>query len=151
MNGPHVVIVTGGRAYPEELRRVVDANLNALYVRVGNFILLHGACTPRGSTEMVGADRYADDWAQTAPGIDCRQRPADWDRYGNSAGPRRNREMVWEAVQLAPVEYIHGLAFPDPASRGTWNCVAEMKNAGIDTDIWSTVKARQWLTGQQAA
>lgn len=151
MNGQHVVIVTGGRNYPRDLRRVVESNLNMLYARHGNFILFHGACTPRGSTEMTGADRYADDWAETAPGIDLRRRPADWESWGNSAGPRRNRQMVHEAVQLAPLHAIHGLAFPDAESRGTWNCVQRMRDVQIETDIWDTGRARRWLAEQRAA
>jgi hypothetical protein len=147
----HVVIVTGGRDYPRDLRRVIDANLNNLYVRHGNFVLFHGACQRRGSDEMTGADRYADDWAQSAPGIDLRRRPADWENFHNSAGPRRNEAMVAEAVGLAPVSHIHGLAFPDKVSRGTWNCVARMYDAGITVNVWDMGRAQQWLAEQRAA
>lgn len=151
MSGQHVVIVTGGRDCPEELRPVVCSNLQDYYTRYGPFILFHGACQPRGSDEMTGADRYADDWAQTVPGIDLRRRPADWDRYHNQAGPLRNLGMVHEAVQLAPAERIHGLAFPTPRSRGTWNCVRHMKDFHIEVDIWNTRRAHQWLTEQRTA
>jgi hypothetical protein len=146
MNSQHIVIVTGWRDYPQALRRIVDANLNSIYVRYGNFVLLHGACTKRGSDEMVGADRYADDWAQTVLGIDLRRRPADWS-LGNRGGPIRNRQMVREAMQLAPVDRIHGLAFPGPGSRGTIDCIGVMKAFGIEVDVWDVTKARQWLAG----
>lgn len=151
MNGQHVVIVTGGRDYPKSLSPVVDSELNSCYVQYGNFILFHGACQPRGSAEMTGADRYADDWAQTAPGIDLRRRPADWPELGNSAGPVRNLGMVREALSLAPARDIHGLAFPEPGSRGTWNCYKHMKDAGIEVEIWGIERARQWMADQQAA
>lgn len=144
MNGQHVVIVTGGRSYPSSLRRVVESNLNALYVLHGDFILFHGACKRRGSDEMTGADRYADDWAQTAAGVDLRARPANWD-LGNQAGPLRNAAMVHEALQLAPVDRIHGLAFPEPDSRGTRNCMRLMKEAGIHVDTWGIARARAYL------
>lgn len=150
MNAQHVVIVTGGRSYPQNLRRVVESNLNTLYVWYGNFILFHGACQPLGSDEMTGADRYADDWAQTAPGIDLRRRPADWDRYDNAAGPIRNQGIVNEALQLAPTDMIHGLAFPEPTSRGTWDCVKRMKESCIEVDEWSVQRARRWMTDQGA-
>lgn len=150
-SGQHVIIVTGGRTYPRDLRRVIEAQLNTGYVLYGNFVLFHGACQPRGSKEMTGADRYADDWAQTAPGIDLRRRPADWDQHGDPAGPIRNRDMVHEALGLAPADRIHGLAFPEPGSRGTWNCVRYMKQSGILVDEWDTQRARQWLAGQRAA
>lgn len=145
MNGQHVVIVTGGRNYPAVLRPVVEMNLNSLCALHGQFILFHGACQPLGSSEMTGADRYADDWAQTAPGIDLRARPASWTRYDNQAGPIRNRAMVYEALQLAPAHRIHGLAFPEPGSRGTWNCVRYMKDACIQVDTWDISRATQWL------
>lgn len=148
MSGQHVVIVTGGRSFPHSLKRVVEGNLNTLYVLHGPFILFHGACQPRGSDEMTGADRYADDWAQTAPGIDLRCRPADWDRHGDAAGPIRNAGMVREALELAPVPYIHGLAFPEPGSRGTRNCMRLMRDAGIRVDVWDVPRSRRWLAVQ---
>lgn len=151
MNGPHVVIVTGSRNLPESMRRLVYHNLRDCYVLYGPFVLFHGACQPRDSDEMVGADRYADDWAQTAPGIDLRRRPADWDRYGDAAGPIRNEGMVHQALQLAPPQRITGLAFPGPRSRGTWNCVRHMKDAGIRVEVWDTRRAQEWLAGKESA
>jgi len=145
----HVVIVTGGRTYPRDLRGVVDAQLSALYVRHGNFVLLHGACQPSGSDKMTGADRYADDWARTVPGIDLRARPADWIQHGLQGGPIRNEAMVKEACELASPEQIHGLAFPEPGSRGTWNCVGHMAAAGIEYDSWGVERAREWLVAQR--
>jgi hypothetical protein len=146
----HVVIVTGGRDCPISTRRVVNATLNSLYVAHGPFILFHGACKPRGCDEMVGADRYADDWAQTAFGTDLRRRPADWVRHGNEAGPIRNGAMVREAVREAPVERIHGLAFPMPRSRGTWNCVRRMEEFHIEVAVWDNRRVQGWLNGQGA-
>lgn len=145
MNDQHVVIVTGSRSYPQSLSPVVEMTLNSLYALHGNFILFHGACTPRGSTEMTGADRYADDWAQTAPGIDLRQRPAAWGQYGDLAGPIRNEEMVNEALGLAQAHQIHGLAFPKPDSRGTLNCIRHMKDNHIRVEVWNMQRARDWM------
>jgi hypothetical protein len=151
MNGQqHVVIVTGGRSYPSDLRGAVNAQLNALYVTYGNFVLFHGACQPRGSSEMTGADRYADDWAQAVPGIDLRRRPADWIRFARKAGPIRNEWMVVEACQLAPVDHIHGLAFPEPDSVGTWDCARRMCERGIEVDTWDVDRSRKWLVAQEA-
>lgn len=152
----HVVVITGGRSYPNELRRVVEASLNARYARYGNFTLIHGACgwtlgVNNVIDQMTGADRYADDWAQTAPGVDLRRRPADWDRYDKQAGPRRNEAMVLEALELASPEQIHGLAFPEPRSRGTWNCVRHMEDHGIHVDKWDVPRARKWLEAPWAA
>lgn len=151
MTGQHIVIVTGGRTYPEELRPVVYSNLRDQYVLHGPFVLFHGACTPRGSDEMTGADRYADDWAQFHPDVDLRQRPAAWELLGDRAGPDRNWGMVREALSLAPPERIHGLAFPEPASRGTRQCMRAMRTSGIHVDTWGVDRAREWLAAAQGA
>jgi hypothetical protein len=143
MTTAHLVIVTGGRDYPYP--RIVHSNLNALYVKHGRFILFHGACRDRLTGEMTGADQYADDWAQTVHDIEVKAFDADWDQHGSAAGPIRNHGMVIEAVNTVPRERIHGLAFPSPRSRGTWNCVKLMKDYGIEPDVWRTTRARTWL------
>ncbi len=141
----HLVVVTGARDYPEVYRRIVDANLNTLYVKYGVFTLFHGACRDKRTGEMVGADRYADDWAQTVPGLEPDRFEAQWTRHGYAAGPSRNRAMVSEAVRRVPRENIHGLAFPGPRSRGTWGCVSIMKEFHIEVDVWGVTRAREWL------
>lgn len=142
MTGQHLVIVTGGRshAYPG----IVHSNLSALYVKLGPFTLFHGACRDKKTGEMIGADRYADDWGSTAPDVTVRPFEADWDRYRKSAGPIRNRWMVSEGVRQFPREMIHGLAFPEPGSKGTVNCIEVMEEFGIDPDVWDYDRIRRW-------
>lgn len=43
----------------------------------------------------------------------CKEYPADWDKYGKSAGPRRNQQMV--------VDCDYCILFWDGKSRGTKN------------------------------
>lgn len=50
--------------------------------------------------------------------------PADWDRYGRSAGHRRNAQMVADGADLC-------LAFPLGESRGTRGCMRLASQAGI--------------------
>jgi hypothetical protein len=160
MTGKHVVIVTGGRHRPEEMRPFVAYLLDALREQFGDFALTHGACGLESPDDLAdeecwqrmrGADRYADDWARVHPSIDLRRRPADWPRWGRRAGPLRNREMVTEALEIAPAERIHGLAFPDPRpSRGTWDCVGAMEARGIAVDIRPPRLFVEWLEGSQA-
>lgn len=138
-----LVVVTGYRAY--RYPHAVWKNLNALYVKLGPFTLYHGACTPRGSEEMVGADRFADDWADMVPDVEVRRFKADWALYDNAAGPIRNRLMVSTGVLMFPRERIHGLAFPGLDSRGTWNCVKIMKEFGIKPDVWDYARVREEL------
>lgn len=138
-----IVIVTGARDYPYP--GIVHERLSVTRIQRGPFLLFHGVCTPRGSDEMVGADRYADDWGRAEPGIEVRPFGADWDHFGGAAGPRRNGEMVRTALGLLPPQQILGLAFPGPRSRGTWDCVRKMKAAHITCDVWDVQRAREWL------
>ncbi len=57
-----------------------------------------------------GADRLGNHWAWER-GIPVAQFPADWDKFGRSAGPRRNKRMAEYATHL--------VAFWDGKSRGT--------------------------------
>ena len=42
--------------------------------------------------EAPGADTLAKKWAEER-GVECKDFPADWNRYRKAAGPIRNREM----------------------------------------------------------
>jgi hypothetical protein len=86
-------------------------------------------------TEVVsggatGVDELGEAWAK-AQGIPITQflvSKADWDTYGKSAGPRRNRVMAAYGDAL--------LAIWDGASRGTANMIAEMRSLGKPTIVW---------------
>lgn len=69
-----------------------------------------------------GVDLLAYDWAQKN-NIPVEEHPADWDRYGRSAGMRRNREMV--AVAEAAIIIWDG------NSPGTENTLKLVKAKGI--------------------
>lgn len=139
-----LVVVTGYRRYMYP--HAVWQNLNALYIKHGPFTLFHGACVDRETGEMIGADRFADEWGEMVPAVDVQRFPADWDRDGRkAAGPIRNRRMVSAGVMQFPRERIHGLAFPGPDSRGTWNCVKIMRDFGIEPDVWDYARVREEL------
>lgn len=61
-----------------------------------------------------GADKLGYDWAK-ANNIPIAEFPADWNRYGKSAGYKRNAEMAKNADAL--------LALWDGQSRGTSNMI----------------------------
>lgn len=65
-----------------------------------------------------GADRYGEVYARDN-GIEVVKFPADWDQYGMSAGPRRNREMAQNADGL--------LAIWDGRSKGTQNMISNAR------------------------
>ncbi len=53
--------------------------------------------------------------------------PADWNKYGKSAGPRRNREMAEYAQALVAVW--------DGLSRGTKNMIEEAQGRGLQVYV----------------
>jgi hypothetical protein len=69
---------------------------------------------------------------------------ADWKKYGLSAGPRRNKIMLYRLLDLEEEGYeISVCAFPLPESKGTWDMVNKAKAAGVKTRIYKP-KARRY-------
>ena len=98
------VLVCGSRDFSD--RSLVDAKLDEVRERLGGIPMrvISGAAR--------GADTLAADWARRH-GVPCDEYPAEWDRYGKSAGYRRNERMLAEGQPHLVV------AFPQGASRGT--------------------------------
>jgi hypothetical protein len=110
-----IVVVTGGRRCKDE--RFVNHCLTSFHI-------------DRGITEMVngmareGVDKFCYEWA-LRHGIPVRQFPADWDSYGEAAGPIRNQEML---DQNPDIEV--GLVFP--GNSGTNDMTRRLRKAGIE-------------------
>jgi len=95
-------------------REHLDIDQRAIIRRImlgeakGPMVIIEGAAS--------GVDEYAfrvaedNHWGH-------RRFPADWQRFGKSAGPIRNQQMLDEN----DVDLV--LAFPGPESRGTWDMV----------------------------
>lgn len=106
------VLVCGGRDYADEkgLRLVLDA-----MHRVTPFtLMIHGAAR--------GADQLAANWA-VAHGIPLRAFPADWNRHGRAAGPRRNEKMLHDGKPEKVVAF--------PGGRGTAHMVGIARKVGV--------------------
>jgi hypothetical protein len=109
------VLVCGARDYDDVnyLRR----ELTVLHREVNIDLVIDGAA--------AGADSLAHNWALDW-GIDTLRFPAQWDRYGRSAGPIRNRQMLTAAPDLV-VAFHKNIA----ASKGTADMVRQAEKAGI--------------------
>lgn len=85
--------------------------------------VIHGACR--------GADLLAKQAAKEFADMTVVDVPAEWRRYGNAAGPIRNKEMLG----LQPDVVI---AFHDnlDASKGTKNMVTQARKAGIRVEVY---------------
>lgn len=68
-------------------------------------------------------------WAREN-GISYIRFPADWDKYGRSAGMIRNREMAKYAEAL--------IAIWDGRSRGTSNMMSTAAVLGLRIVVWKT-------------
>jgi hypothetical protein len=109
------VIIAGGRDFNDydKLKIACDFTLkNQDYV-----IIISG--TANGADKL--GEKYAND-----NGHPIKQFPADWDKYGKSAGYRRNSEMAKDSDAL--------IAFWDGKSRGT--------KSMIDLAVKSKLKTR---------
>lgn len=78
-----IVAVTGGRTFSDY--GAVCIALGLVHHAYGIRTIIHGGAT--------GADRLAVRWANEN-GVATRVYPAKWSKYGKSAGPIRNQEMV---------------------------------------------------------
>lgn len=105
------VLVCGGRTYSKRL--MVFKVLDTSYVTV----LAQGGAR--------GADALAREWALVR-GVPFRQFDAEWRRYGNSAGPRRNSRMLAEFKPELCIAFAGGY--------GTADMVRKCRAAGIEVE-----------------
>lgn len=89
---------------------------------------------PSGSVIINGRCRGVDNMARFLAhqlGYETMDFPADWDKYGRSAGPIRNGEMLKQGKPELVV------AFHDDIenSKGTKDMVRQSRNRGIETIV----------------
>ena len=80
------VVIAGCRDYDnyEEAKSYIDFCLSD--IRKKNNIVIISGCA--SGADAIG-ERYAKE-----NGFEVERYPADWERYGRSAGPRRNKQMA---------------------------------------------------------
>lgn len=103
-----IVLVTGGRNYAN--RDLVFETLDKLHAKTPITCVVHGGAN--------GADSLADFWAVTR-NINQSVFPANWKKYGRSAGPIRNQVMIWEGKPELVVAFPGGDGTADMVSRAT--------------------------------
>lgn len=106
------VLVFGGRGF-NRIGLVFKA-LDQIDAQYGITTVIDGVAS--------GADTIAHKWA-LARGKESQRFPAQWDKYGRSAGPIRNKQMLDEGQPEL------GVAFP--GGPGTENMKMQLKRAGI--------------------
>jgi len=129
------VLVTSSRGYNNGA--LIVAVLDVIYALHPDMTLGHGAC-------KEGGDAIADRWAilNGLPDEQIERYPAEWRRYGRSAGPRRNAGMVnrgWNICLafIAPCTDLR-CGKPKPhGSHGATGCADMAGAAGIPTRRWT--------------
>lgn len=79
------------------------------------------------SGHCSGADQLGEQYAKKH-NINCKVFPAEWKKYGKSAGPFRNSEMIKYAVGT---ELPVVVAFVSPQSKGSMDTVKKAKSKGF--------------------
>lgn len=120
----HRLLVTGSRQWkdPDLIRWSLLAVLRKWGCRPDQIVVVQGMAR--------GADRIARSTAiQLGMRVEDHPVPqAEWDRYGNSAGHRRNARMVAAGARGC-------IAFPLGESKGTRGCMAMCEDAKIR--VWN--------------
>lgn len=115
----YFLIVAGGRDFTDR-EYMTREILSLVWKELANFqvVIIQG--------EARGADKLAKSVAEALK-LRCVSCPAEWDKFGNAAGPIRNTYMANNA---------HGLlAFHDGESKGTTNMIQTMKKLNKSTRV----------------
>jgi hypothetical protein len=117
---PVKILVCGGRNYAD-FKRVTQV-LDNIHTNTPITILVHGGAN--------GADTLADRWADEH-NIPMRIYSAQWNKYGRSAGPRRNRQMIDEEHTPGHADKPIALVVAFPGGRGTAHMVRLARDCKI--------------------
>jgi hypothetical protein len=106
------VLVCGGRDFHDAAR--VHSVLDHYHAQRPFSFIIHGAAP--------GADSLAGQWALLR---DVAQQafPADWNKHGRAAGPKRNAQMLAEGKPDVVIAF--------PGERGTRNMIDQARAAGV--------------------
>lgn len=110
------VIIAGSRSFDNY--KLLKQKLDKILNKINNPIIISG--TANGADKL--GERYAEE-----NNLECLQYPANWNKYGKSAGYKRNKIMAIEADAL--------VAFWDGESKGTQHMIDLAKNYGLKIKI----------------
>ena len=117
------ILVTGSRHHRDQF--LIYTSLTSVTAGLigdgmdGPIVLVHGGAD--------GADKIAKEWAESS-GYKPEEHKARWTNEGFAAGPIRNQKMVDLGADIC-------VAFPEKASKRTWDCLRRARTAGIPVRI----------------
>ena len=126
LSSGHIVIVCGGGDYSD--RDFAFAALDRAHAHRAITLIVHGAGFDRSTGELLGADRWADEWARGRH-IAVEGHPPDRLTWGNAAEAMRNKQMAEAGA--------HG-CIALPGHSGTASMVAHARRCGIP--VWRPAK-----------
>lgn len=113
------VIIAGGRDFDDYVKLVKMCNSILRYKEYSHRIVILSGLARGADTLAV---KYADEFH-----FECVGYSADWGRYGESAGIKRNAQMAENADAL--------IAFWDGHSKGTKNMIEQAQSRGLQIRI----------------
>lgn len=116
----HHIVITGSRTWTRD--NVIYNRLSLLTPHKSEYVIVHGDC-------KQGADAIADRIARQL-GFRVIPEPANWTKYGISAGLRRNILML---EKYKPILVLAFLMHPE--TRGTAHCITEATKRNIPVQI----------------
>lgn len=131
------IIVCGGRNYSN--KEYLYQYLTQIHTRKPITMVVHGAAR--------GADKLAGEWAKEN-NVPVREWPANWNKYGNRAGPMRNRAMLEHEKDMGNLECV--IAFP--GGPGTKHMIETALTAGVyvaDAHNKKLLKPIQYIEDQE--
>lgn len=114
------IIVAGSREFTDY--SLLKKNINNIIKNYSNVEIVSGTAR--------GVDRLGEKYAREHM-VDLKRFPADWNRYGKSAGYRRNEEMAQYSSQEKGVL----IAFWDGQSKGTNHMINIAKEYDLEIHI----------------
>lgn len=117
------ILITGSRDWSDEKaieNAIIDLS-NWYPFQWEDVVIVHGDCP-------TGADAIAQRFAEEV-GLITERHPADWNKFGKFAGPKRNMEMVDLGADVV-------LAFPKGVSKGTRGCLKYAQEAGLTVKVY---------------
>lgn len=113
------VIIAGSRDFADyELLKIVCDHMLSEKCKTHNIVIVSGGAR--------GADSLGEEYAKER-GYGLQRKPADWDKYGKSAGYIRNREMAEIADAC--------ICFWDGQSKGTKHMIDIATDTGLKLKI----------------
>jgi hypothetical protein len=127
------VIIAGSRS-------ITDQKVVLRAIRISNQVIQTALIDTVLSGGALGVDQIGEFWAYDN-GLEVERHPADWKKWGNAAGMRRNAHMAKHADGL--------IAVWDGKSNGTLNMIQNAIDRDLAIYIHGTINLKDHIEGYE--